>query len=279
MTIYYDPSEARSSTRLHPSIIKVAKPLVGLETRTGADLMISGYSGLMPQKVLLTPAGNVMFPNFVQGSFLIQRKSRHDLLASIQSPGLLSILVRMQQHPASCWLMTTGRFTREGDDTYVDGRRTGMHWHGYKGALDTWQLSGGLVAQWDTDEEAAEWLLRWDKNMDKLKDSEYHVRPRHIAIHLRSDPRPWREVLEAFPEVGPVMSEAIADYCGDLRHSLMWMTDPVEVGVAGVGFKTKKIWRDYIGLADGEIMVPVDEDVAKVILQGVTNGVNPDLPQ
>lgn len=267
--LYYDPTEIRDNTKLSPRVIEAGQPLVGLETATGADVLVTRHKNLEKHNAL-HPPGSVLLKAAVKGGFLVQRKSDHDLLHSIREPGLSHILARMCVHVGAYnWLMIVGEFERNKDDRVVlNGHTTGWHWNSFRGAKDAWQLGGGEVAQFPNEDEAADWLLYWNERIGKI-DADKEVRPKHDRTHLKLDTRPWRSVLEEFPEVGPTMSAAIADYCGDLHTALQWMSSLSSLGLYGVGVKTKQIWRTFMGLAEGEIMFAFDEDdaVVKAILQ------------
>lgn len=262
--IYIDPSEMRGNSKLSRRVIKEGQPLIGLETATGADLLISSFPRLGDN--VLNPPSSFLLKKAVKGGFLVQRKSDNDLVHSIQTPGLSHILARMLCHEgAYCWLMAVGEFKKTPNNKLsINGYETGFHYNTYRGALNAWQIGGGEIQVCETEEDAADWILWWNEKTSKI-DADKEVRPRHDRSHLKIDPRPWRSVLEEFPEVGPAMSSAIADYCGDLKSSLQWMSLLDSLGLYGVGVRTKQIWREFMGLAENEIMIAMPNDDPDVI--------------
>lgn len=257
--LYFDPSEARDNSKLSLRVIKAGQPLIGLETSTGADLLITTFPRL--GHTVAQPPGSLLLKQAVKGGFLIQRKSDHDLTHSIKEPGLSHILARMCQHEGAwSWLMCVGEYRKTTNNKLsINGFETGFHYNTYRGNLNSWQIGGGEIQVCDTEEDAADWLLWWNENINKI-DFDKEVRPRHDRSHLKIDPRPWRSVLEEFPGLGPTLSSAIADYCGDLKTSLQWMSMLDSLGLHGIGVKTKQIWREFMNLSEDEIMMALDED-------------------
>lgn len=268
--IYADPTEFRDNTKLSPRVLKAAQPLIGLERATGADLLVSSFPRL--GQSVEQPPGSLQLKRAVKGGFLIQRKSDHDLTHSIVEPGLSHILARMLQHEgAYCWLMAVGEYKKSPNKKLViNGYETGFHYNTYRGALNAWQIGGGEIQVCETEEDAADWILWWNEKISKLEDEKL-VRPRHDRSHLKIDPRPWRGVLEEFPEVGPSVSNAIANYCSTLADSLCWMSEMQHFGLYGVGVGMKKIWREHLGLKEGEVLCRLDEDdpVIKEIIRAM----------
>lgn len=257
--LYFDPSEARDNSKLSLRVIKAGQPLIGLETSTGADLLITTFPRL--GHTVAQPPGSLLLKQAVKGGFLIQRKSDHDLTHSIKEPGLSHILARMCQHEGAwSWLMCVGEYRKTGNNKLsINGFETGFHYNTYRGNLNSWQIGGGQIQVCDTEEDAADWLLWWNENISKI-DFDKEVRPRHDRSHLKIDPRPWRSVLEEFPGIGPAHSAAIADYCSTGADSLCWITDLQSYGLYGMGVGTKEKCRDFLGLKENEILVKLDEN-------------------
>lgn len=255
--IYFDPTEMRDNSKLSPRIIKAGQSLIGLETATGADLLITNFPRL--GNSVAQPPGSILLNRAVRGGLLIQRKSDNDLFHSIQEPGLSSILARMCVHEGAYpYLMIVGKFEEAEDRKVIlNGFKTGWHYNSFSGALDSWMMNGGCARVFEDEEKAADWILLRDKYISKIPEKE--VRPKHNRDHLRIDPRPWRSVLEEFPGVGPSYSSAIADYCADLASSLCWMSDHQSFGL-GVGIGMKQNFREFLGLKENEVLIKLDED-------------------
>lgn len=89
--IFYDPTEGRDNTCLSQEIIKLGRPLEGLEAQTGADLLISPLDDILPSNVN-RPPGSLLLRKHCEAGMLVQRKSGRDMLNSI--PRLAEILQR-----------------------------------------------------------------------------------------------------------------------------------------------------------------------------------------
>lgn len=257
--IYIDHTEGRENTKLSPEILRIAKSIIGLEAQTGADLLITSCDEKLPPNVNIPPAKPIL-KRCCESGMLVQRKTGGDMLGSI--PHLSEILQRMQQWNTVCWLMVCGEFKPSSDNlVVVNGRPTDWAWASFRGAVDAWQLRGGLVAEHPDDYYGGVWLNRWDANIHKLGRDHIIHKPVEKIIGGMFDPYPWRQVLMGFPDCGPELSMRIAEYCGSLAHSIWWMTDTGSTGnIPGVGAKRKEAWRHWLGLADDEVMMPLKAD-------------------
>lgn len=253
--IYLDQSEGRVGTRLSKDLLQYSRPCIGLEAQTGADLLISPVEPPLPDNVN-RPPGSLLLRKHTEAGMLIQRKSGGDMLGSI--PKLSSILQRMQQWDSVCWLLVCGKFQPDHDECVIaDGHRSGWQWASLQGALDAWQLRGGLINHEPDDDFGAHWLNRWDLNIHKLrKDAIGHMPVQKIAGGM-FDPQPWKLTLQSFPDCGEELSRQIAGYCSTLMHSIWWMTDPTAPELKGIGPKRKEVWRRWLGLRDGELFLPI----------------------
>lgn len=268
--IYFDPTESRHGTRLAYSILQVGKELVGLEEKTGADILITTTS--IPGGNVLKPPGSIVLKNVADRGFLIQRKSNGDLLNSI--PNLLAILRKMRQWGRSHWLGVSGVFVKSRENmVVVEGRTTGWKWNALSGALDAWQIAGGNLHMEETDNDLGEWILKMDERLPRmLEETEHTPQEDKATLHLKFAEHPWRSVLEGFPDLGATKSEQIAEYCGDLRTALWWMSEP-EWTLPGIGKPTKAKWREFMGMLEDEVLVPVvGKDTIRVPNVGEKNG-------
>lgn len=254
--IYYDITE--NNTRLGQSVTDVGVGVVGLESITGADILISPLKKPLPRKVN-TPPGSTKLDEHLSCGMLIQRKSVADLLTSI--PDLGHILQRMQFKGSICWLLANGTFTRSADGyVIVNGRQTGWKWAAYRGALDAWQFRGGLLHEEPTDALGDEWILNWDKKLPALHETHDRIlEPRAMggltggAFH----PRPWEATLATLPGCGAVRAETIGKHTGSLAYALWWITDPDAQPLPGIGPKLREQWRAYLGLEQSQIVMPM----------------------
>jgi hypothetical protein len=254
MTIYIDVTESRAGSRLAEAVQKVAHPVIGLERQTGCDLMITDRGSDMMGNVL-HPPGSLQLQMYLKHAWLVQRKSGGDLLNSI--PHLRSILTRMRtagdMHGARSILLCCGEYERNGAGKVIcDRMPSGWAWESLQGALEMWQLLGGHVSLQPTDDVGGETLLRWDRNIDKWTGALAGVSARPDIELDAVDPRRWKQVLMAFPGVGPVMADKIADHNPTLADALCWMTYPGSYGVPGIGEKSLQNWHAFAGLKEGE---------------------------
>lgn len=72
--IYIDHTEGRDNTRLSQSILDISKPIIGLETQTGADILITPLDEPLPPNVNIPPAKPVL-KRHCEAGMLIQRIS------------------------------------------------------------------------------------------------------------------------------------------------------------------------------------------------------------
>lgn len=256
--IYIDHTEGRDNTRLSQSILDISKPIVGLETLTGADILITPLDEPLPSN-LNTPVGKIVLRKHCEAGMLVQRKSGGDMLNSI--PKLTEILQRMQQWDTVCWLLVCGEYKNDDGKIRCEGRPTEWNWFSYKGATDAWQLRGGHLHEETTDADGADWLARWNNNVGKMNRDVIISKPVQKIAGGMFDPLPWRSVLMALPDCGPELSQRIAEHCGTLAHSLWWITEPTGFGkIPGISDNKRKAWARYMGLAEDEVLMPIAAD-------------------
>lgn len=147
--IFIDPSELRETSNLKRYIAELAYlPLPDLESRTGADVMVSP-SGL-PR-----PINDALLAMHIQqGAKLIQVKFGQDLTASITDGRLTEALSRMLKSKAQSWqalLLFVGHLgydSTQGMAT-IDGQLSygsvPMTWKAAQGALIFWVERGGSI--------------------------------------------------------------------------------------------------------------------------------------
>ena len=277
--IFYDPTEARKGTRLPKVVIDAGHSFKNLEAATGCDLLITGDDQVIKGDALRPPASISLRNRIMDGAFLVQRKSGMDLLNSI--PNLTGILWRMRQVEGGVpWLMICGEYyPTEGNRVqYGDGFSSGWNWNAYKGAIDAWQILGGLVHEEPDDDRCGEWILAWDKKLPKLQaDQKTGLQPRPVKMSLTEiDAHPEKRVVGAFPEVGDVLASRIMEYAGDsLKYALWWMSLPETHGdanaVGGVGKKKRRLWRRWLGMSENEVLLPYEGIVSEVDQDGLPN--------
>lgn len=252
--IYYDVSEGRANTRLSEKILDLGQPVVGLESATGADLLISPKEGLggnvnnLPDSALL--------PLYIQSGFLVQRKSGNDFLNSIQKLG--NILWRMRvvgdKAGARCWLLVCADIRMSSDGkTILDNQDTGWNFLSVQGALYNWSILGGHYSVVNNDVECTRILRYWDDLVPKFAEFDkkgFELKPNIPEVDYGQ--YPWRDTLMTFPGIGDVMADKIAEHNQRLCDSLVWLSQEDSYGVPGVGAKTLANARRKLGLEDGE---------------------------
>ena len=260
--IYVDVTEGRADTRLPLSVIQESLQVVGLEHWTGADILITTAEGEMPGNIL-RPPGSLVWQRYVRDGMLIQRKSGNDFLNSIAN--LHNIIIRMRKtEPHMAWLMIAAEMHPSIDNmTVLDQHPTGWHWNSVQGALDEFQIMGGMVHVEPDDERCADWLLRWDKKLPKLLAGVERLAKEKLIMPTIGalDQNRSRMTLMTLPGIGDDMSRRIIEHCNDrLVDALVWLSDPNASGVKGVGPTTLKRVRSWLALNDNEaLMTIVDE--------------------
>lgn len=149
MTIFIVPSELRSKSNLKKYIRGVDyKELSGLETLTGADVMISPAGMPAPRN------DKMILSHIKEGAKLIQVKFGHDLPSSIVDGRLNEALSRMLTAGGMSWqclLLFVGMIGR--DDVKglatINGQlsygKNPMKWEQIQAALNFWTERGGSI--------------------------------------------------------------------------------------------------------------------------------------
>jgi hypothetical protein len=131
-----------------------------------------------------------------------------------------------------------------------------------QGALDMWQLRGGLVHSEPNDGHAEVWLQKWDERLPRFQaELERNLGPRQKS-RLEGgtiEAKPWRLTLESFPGLGSETSYRIADRCDRLIDAIQWMTWG-EPKLEGVGKVTMERWQKWLGIREGETLVVLAPD-------------------
>lgn len=270
--IYYDPSEGRSNSRLFERISQIGAPLIGLEHATGADLLVSCADGKLSDAT--RPPGSLLLKKHLASGMLVQRKSGSDLVNSIKH--LHNILVRMRASECRlCWLLCCGIYEKNYADNsvIVDGKNTGWKWNSFQGALDSWQALGGQLHLEPTDKDGIDWLVQWDKKLPEyVKAMQQALLPKPEVPSVGAiDPQPQRVTLMTLPGCGDVLSLRIMQHIAEhypgapLAEALVWMAQPDEFGVEGVGKATKSQWRRWLGLNDNECLAIIRDDLSVLV--------------
>lgn len=114
------------------------------------NFTFEGYSGA---DVVITPLKLKISQDTLQehldcGAVMIQVKNSRDFDASVVDQRLFDSLLRMntwKTQAYQCGLLITGRFENISGQLYIDGQRSMITWKGYQGALNAWNIRGGVV--------------------------------------------------------------------------------------------------------------------------------------
>jgi hypothetical protein len=247
--LFYDPTESRQGTRLPLDVVSYGQALPGLEAETAADLLLSPSS--LPVNDISTPAGKVKLQVHCRVGLLIQRKSGADITNFITDHTQIAAKMHKYARAYAPWLLMVGDYkaTREGK-LVVDGRTTNWDYNAYQAALEAWQyqslpdahFDGGGITILQRDDLVLPWLQRWETRLAQpLPDK--MLMPRKPSQVLSVDgERNWRTTLMSFPGISVELATRIADYCGTLANSLVFISNPDHIAL-----KADADWPEGIG--------------------------------
>jgi len=195
MTLFYDASEARSTTNLPQDAIDYGYVWNSIERETGGDFIIAPEVCLTHKVILLCrkltvsqvakhldlpiidvvkmraeehDMDSVLFEYLYRGSLVVQRKSGSDLISSIQGPRLEESLSRMNKavpFRSQRVLLYTGNFTEKDGLVLLDGSRTGLSYMAFVMALTAWSNRGGVAINLQRDTMILEWIKLVEKQL------------------------------------------------------------------------------------------------------------------
>lgn len=259
MPIYYDPSEARKSTRLPKNVINAGKKLKNLELLTGADLLVTPYtetfklSAKMDNDISalacsiqrgkkikeISKETSLSLPKVIsakklwvasQMGILVQRKSGMDFVSSI--PKLDEIFGRMKLWTPDPWLLLSANIGCDRNGyAVVDGRKTKFLYKSIIGKKMSWNFNGGSLIEVTRDKLIGITLDYANRKLEEfLKEkTKFVVRrkwTRQNIIGPNDERWQWMQVLVDLPGIGDKKAKAIAEYCGSLSRSFEFLTDP-----------------------------------------------------
>lgn len=246
MTIFLDPTETREHTRLPQTVIDSAQALPGLESQTGADLLISTLR--MPPLMCVDDSdfSQANLRKHCHFGMLVQRKSGRDLTSSIAK--LPDILHRMQQWTPLSWLIVIADMKVDKDGQVIlDGQESGYTYASVEGALSYWQLRGGYYSILSRDSLLPQWINGWIDRLEKIQEDRTYYVHRPLQQALVTVPR-WYETLATFPNIGQDRARLIAETCGSLWSSIEYLSNELEsVHIDGIGKETFRQARKHLG--------------------------------
>ena len=260
MSLFVDPSETRTSTRLPQGIVEAGKVLPGLEAITGADLLISPLNS--PPLESLGPARpqQLALEYHCKAGLLVQRKTGRDLSSSI--PALSDILAKMRRWSEKPWLLFIGdlKCDRNGM-AIIDGFDTGFTYNAVQGALESWQLRGGYISILSRDMLIASWIQRWLDKLQALQASpEKLLPPRPVQQPIVGEDvyrAQAMRTLMTIKDVGPEKAGLILDHCGLLAYSLVYLSRGEGQSLKGIGPKTFENAQKLLFRDDGKLQLEV----------------------
>lgn len=253
--IYIDPTEAKENTRLPQSIIDAAQILPGLESFTGADMLI--YDGeVAPVESLESIPEQLRFRRMCQEGALIQRKTERDICGSI--PHLKDILCRMLEWTPMPWLIVDGLILRiKGDKLgfYSHDKRqyipTEFSYKAYLSGILYWQFRGGYYTNLSN-------VNDWPGLVNLMTSvmAEVKAEPIKAIVHAQYqslESADWKDTLATLPGIG---SKRAREWAGkNLAETLCTLTRPD-------GSKTRDNIRRYMGLDDKHVLCILEpEDI------------------
>jgi len=270
MSIYYDPTEARSTSRLPDSVITAGVALPGLEQYTGADLLISPLTAPVLTSVTDSTPSQMMLRKHTEVGLLVQRKSGMDALASI--PDYSNILVKMLPwcETVPPWLVIIGEYKQGKDDCIIiEGRQMQWRYNALHGALENWQIHGGGISWLARDSQLGAWVARWnDKVVALAAQPELVLSPRKPSQVLVAAPeeRAWVITLATFPDIGLELANRIAAYCGTLADSLTFLSNPAHLKLkkGNTGFP-KGVGKSHFVAAHRWLGLKNNDDVCEIL--------------
>lgn len=245
MPIYIDPSETKAGSRMPPAIIKVAKPIPALEAVTGADMLISPLR--VPKLEWITNAlpHQLILRKHCQAGLLVQRKTGRDLASSV--PKLSLIRDKMLRWTDSPWLLFVGDLKCNSNGmAIIDGQDTRYEYAAVQGALTSWQRlkngqRGGCVTFLSRDGLVASWVDNQLSRLRLLQEHPERTVKRHFPrppAGLDTDRAYTIRTLITCDEIGADKAALIADHCGSLAYSLVYLSEGEKCQLKGIGPKT-----------------------------------------
>lgn len=270
MAIYYDVSEGREGTRLDQNIVDVGKPLQNLEMITGADLLVTPFeknislptpiANLITEKRIRivelilkdnTPAEiakdtGISMPAAIQAvnlwtasqmGILVQRKSGQDFTSSI--PKLHEIESRMLLWTPDPWLLIAANIGSDRNGkAVVDGKAVTFTYRQVVSAKTAWMFYGGNVLEVSRDNLSPLFFEYTERKLDAIvkNPTKLVARRTWARQHLvGSNDKRWRwmNILMGFDGIGALRAKRIADYCGSLVKSLVFLSDTNAVEALG----------------------------------------------
>ncbi len=248
--IYIDPSENRSSSKLKNVLTLEWKELVGLEERTGADMLI-GASGL--------PHPNsdfILYKHIENGAILVQNKFDLDLIASIIDGRYKASQAKMVATGASatqivCLFIAGVVMESHQDGSLIIGgqsvkqfipQSTNLGWQNYQEQIFKWYKRGGIFEHLQTEAKLDEWILAAEATMKIAPNVD--VWPIQQKLFLVDD---WRNTLASLPGVGSKKAQTIFEEYDNWTSFYDALLNDSLAELSGIGPGIIKNIKTYLG--------------------------------
>lgn len=255
-------------TQWSQNLIDNSQRLVGLERITGADLlittqdiMLSNLPDPIPTPIALT------LKKIVNHGLLVQVKIGRDFTSSI--PDLSSILYKMKQWSNRPWLLIAADVKQDKDhNAIIDGQCSDYSWNEVQGAVDWWQLRGGMINPFQIrTSDIYQWCIDWLPRLKKLEEDRIHfvTRPTNQLI-FPSDGRAdilSRLMSPSFSGAGVKTALKLLTETGSLAQALFYLSDPENCKtchIEDIGAKRFEQFRRNMELEENQILLPTTKE-------------------
>lgn len=296
--LFYDDTEARRGSKLPQECIEYGHLWRGIEAQTGGDFVVTPTLSPRHKIVLMKRKGvpiptiaqrvgvdvidvvktqeddieSVLYDYLYRGSIVVQRKSGHDLLASVQSSRLKESLARMDNAvPYRCQrtLLYTGVFSERDGYVVLDGEETRLQYMSLVMALTAWNNRGGCAVNLCGDQH----ILEWVKHLESQLDSYQHHSEEQVFSDVYYPPdmpdvddvmqtpvevTDWRRSVITFPGLGVERVNALKEYMEksgyhelSLLNALNLAVSDSATAIPGWGSKTVDNNRRWLGMPSG----------------------------
>lgn len=266
--ILADPDEEKVVEKLNAAGCNVILS-PQLEAMTGADFVVT------PLDMPFVPA--LLQKHIEAGAFLIQRKSGHDLSASVtdRMPASLARMRVLGARQAQCVLLFIGVMMSDANgEAIIDGRPVvGFNGNSYwiiQSAIEKWSERGGVYTNLSRVGLLADWLILKERHIREFKHEPVHTvyDPTDALYEIKkNDPlqelvlvKDWRKTLMSLPGIGQKKIDALINHVANnhnmvppnLIDCMVYLTTWSMVKeVPGFGKGIYKQMRDWFGIADG----------------------------
>jgi len=278
MRLFVDPTELAPQSRLEKAVAGVAIPLPGLETRTGADLLLT-----LSKAPLTADSPDALLRIHCNAGILVQLKRRGDLMTAITTEQRLFYEVqKMAEWSSRSWLVVTGMlFEHQGkaiigevkgtaslhaaSETVVAqvAGRPGLAFNAVDGAVDAWRYYGGY-AKFLPDGHLMSWLKRQAQLVQAIMAGEVtELKPRGPQRELKA-PTTASWISALFQGVGIKTAHAILSKLEeeskeglldrnnalpiDLITAITYILDYRAAVIPGITEEMIAGWRNHFGL-------------------------------